>query len=146
MVATQLEVEQPTAVADPVWSIVAIVASLDCHVTSPARLCVVGLLLNVPIAMNWAASPTVVSVWAPGTIEILTRSWPGCTVAGVTVRLAVPLTGPDDEDMVAVMEVVPELTPVASPAELMLAIPVLLDTHVTELVMSAVVAGCEPRV
>jgi hypothetical protein len=60
----------------------------------------------------------------------------------VTVRLAVPTTGPDDEDIVAVMEVVPELTAMATPVEgMMVATAVLLDAQVTELVMSFVLGG-----
>jgi hypothetical protein len=60
----------------------------------------------------------------------------------VTVRLAVPTIGPDDEDIVAVMEVVPELTAMATPVEgMMVATAVLLDAQVTELVMSFVLGG-----
>jgi hypothetical protein len=63
----------------------------------------------------------------------------------VTVRLAVPATAPTDEVMVAVIEVVPLPTAVATPAELIVATSVLLDVHVTELVMFCVVDGCPFR-
>jgi hypothetical protein len=46
--------------------------------------------------------------------------------------------------MVAVMVVVPTATAVASPEELMVATPVLLDAHVASSVMFCVVGGCEP--
>jgi len=68
----------------------------------------------------------------------------GPPVPPVTVRLAVPTTGPSEPFMVAVMVVVPVLTAVASPAESTVATPVLLDAHVASSVMFCVVVGCEP--
>jgi hypothetical protein len=64
----------------------------------------------------------------------------------VTVRVAVPTTGPEEEVMVAVMDVVPLLTAVASPEELTVATSVLLDAHVTEVVIVWFVDGCPLRV
>ena len=61
-----------------------------------------------------------------------------------TVRLALPVTWPIDEDVVAVIVVVPELTGVANPEELTVATPGLLDAHVTESVIFSVLVGCEP--
>jgi len=52
MVAVQLLEAQPTAVACPEELTEATSVSLDCHVTIPARFSVVGLLSNVPIAVN----------------------------------------------------------------------------------------------
>jgi hypothetical protein len=83
-------------------------------------------------------------VFAPGRIVIVVNCrWPPPPPV-VTVRVAVPTTGPDDEDVVAVMEVVPELTGVATPKELTVATAELLDPQVTESVMSFVRRGCEP--
>lgn len=63
-----------------------------------------------------------------------------------TARVAVPVTGPKYEDVVAVIFVVPALTGVASPEELTVATAGLLDVHVTEFVMVSVLGGCEPWV
>jgi len=141
IVAKQLVDAQPTAVACPDELIEATLVSLDCHVTSPAMFWVVGLLLKVPITMNWAVSPIAFTVWAPGIIVRLIRSWMAGPDPLATFRLAVPVTRPDELDEVAVTEVVPMLTPVASPEALMVAIAGVLEAHVTELVMSRVDGG-----
>ena len=96
----------------------------------------------MPIAKNWAVSPTAANVWLLGSIERLIK--PLLLVPLVTVKVAVPVTGPNDEDMIAVIVVVPALRGVASPDELMLATVGLLDDQVTESVMFWVWVGCEP--
>jgi hypothetical protein len=58
----------------------------------------------------------------------------GCVVA-VTVNVVEPTTRPD----VALTMLVPAPTPVAKPAEEMVAVPVVPDAQVTEDVMSTVV-------
>ena len=141
MVAVQLD-GQATAVASPVWSMEATPGSLDCQFTRPAKFWVVGLLLNVPIAMNCAESPIVTNVWVLGSIEMLINPVPVVPVPAATVRVALPVTGPNDEDMVAVIVVVPELRGLANPVELMLATAGLLDTHVTVFVIFSVCGGC----
>ena len=62
----------------------------------------------------------------------------------VTLRFAVPLTGPNAAAVVAVMDVVPEPTDVARPDALIVAVAGVLDAQVTELVMSRVSEGCLP--
>lgn len=146
IVTTQLLEAQPSADASPEALTEATLVSLDCQVTSPAMFWVVGLLLNVPITMNWALSPIEFRVWVPGIIVRLIRSWPVGPDPLATLRLAVPVTRPVDADEVAVTEVVPALTPVASPEAPIVAIAGVLDAHVTELVMSRVDGGCEPWV
>ena len=146
MVVTQLEVPQATAVAKPDELIEATLASLDTQPRKfglPARFSVVGGVLKVPIAMNCAVPPMVFRVWLLGMMVIAVNSRRSGTPV-VTIRVAVPTTGPEDPFMVAVMVVVPTATAVASPEELMVATPVLLDAHVASSVMFCVVGGCEP--
>jgi hypothetical protein len=92
--------------------------------------------------MNCEVSPSAFSTCVPVPGIIVSE----VKVAGpVTLRLAVPVTGPKEEDMVAVMEVVPAPIPEANPSELTVATAGLLDAHVTELVRSSVVWGWPGR-
>jgi hypothetical protein len=94
--------------------------------------------------MNCAESPIVTNVWLLGSIETLINPLPvPVPVPVATVRVALPVTGPNDEDMVAVTVVIPTLRGVASPVELIVATAGLLDAHVTESVMLVVWVGCE---
>jgi hypothetical protein len=141
----QREVPQPTAVASPVVLMEATSLSLETQPWKsgfPARFSAVGGALYVPMAMNCAVSPILFRVWVPGMSVIPTRARSAETPM-VTVSVAVPVTKPNDEDMVAVIVVVPPLRGVASPVELMVATAGLLDAHVTESVMSVVWVGCE---
>jgi hypothetical protein len=56
---------QPTAVARPDESIVATSMSLEAQVTVLVRSTVIGLAVNVPIAMNCAVSPSAFKVCDP---------------------------------------------------------------------------------
>ena len=95
--------------------------------------------------MNCAAAPIAFSVWLLGVIVIAVKSRAPPAPPVATVRLAVPITLPVDEVMVAVIEVVPLPTAVATPEALTVATSVLLDAHVTPVVMFWVVDGCPLR-
>ena len=77
--------------------------------------------LNVPVAANCLVVPTAM-------LELAGVTAIDTSVAAVTVSEAVPLTDPD----VAVIVVVPPVTPAASPLELMLATELVVELHVTE--------------
>lgn len=62
MVVVQLVDSHPVAVASPVELIVATSTSLDSQVTESVKSTVVGLVLKVPIAKNWAVSPSDATV------------------------------------------------------------------------------------
>jgi hypothetical protein len=62
----------------------------------------------------------------------------------VTLRVAVPETGPNCEPMEAVMVVTPDPTDVAKPDESIVAVAVVEEDHVTKLVISCVSDGCRP--
>lgn len=110
-----------------------------------------GAALNVPRAVNWAELPGPLIVWLAGISVIPVRSRvPGVTPPPVpallifTSRVELAVTRPFDPSMVAVMEVVPSFTAVATPAALMVAVPELLEAHVTCAVISRVSEGCLP--
>ena len=141
--AETVVVPQDTAVADPVLLTVATGILLEDHVVAVLLVRSISPpLTSVPKATNCVVCPIC------GIVGLLGRIVMDCRPGGppaVTVRLAVPTTTPDDEDMVAVMEVVPELTataaPTGAPGEEKVATAWLLEAQVTEFVMSVVLGG-----
>jgi hypothetical protein len=135
----------PTAVANPVaapivaicWLLELQVAELVTSIVDPEEV--------VPIAMNWAVCVGTATDCEPGMTVNDTKVVPGGMVPPpgepVTVRVAVAEVTPVNPLMVAVIVVVPADTPVATPEELMLAIPGTLEVQVTEFVMSCEVGG-----
>ena len=83
--------------------------------------------LNVPVAANCCVSPR-------GTMGIAGVTVMVTSVAGVTLRLAEPVTEPD----AAVICVVPAATVITNPEALMEAIAVLAEPQLTWLVKSCV--------
>jgi hypothetical protein len=94
----------------------------------------------VPMARNWVVWVGDATACEDGMIEseaILPPEEP--PLEPVTVRAALELTCPLNEDVLAVIVVVPEPTAVAIPAALMVATEGTLEVQVTELVMFWVV-------
>jgi hypothetical protein len=141
--AVMVVVPQPVAVARPVELMVAIATLLDAQVALSVRSSLAVGGVNVPRARNCVVCPICGMVGAAG-YSVITVSPPVPPV--VTVRLAVPTTGPNDELMVAVMDAVPLPTALAKPEELTVATSVLLDAHVTSAVTFWFVGGCPLRV
>ncbi len=86
--------------------------------------------MKFPMAMYCAVSPTRLTVWIPvaGIIVNEVRLWDG-PVPVPTVRVAVPTTEPFPP--AAVIVVVPGLTAVASPEELIVAMLCTLEDQIT---------------
>lgn len=72
--AVMVVVPWPFSIARPAELTVAILTSLDFHVTWLVRSWVLGSVLNVPIAINCEGSPTVPNVWLDGITAIETKS------------------------------------------------------------------------
>jgi hypothetical protein len=127
-VAVMVDEPWATAVASPAALMVAVaVVALD-QVTVEVML-VVELSLYVAVAVNCCVAPTPM-LGVAGVTAMLANVFMGA----VTVSTAVPLT----LLRVAVILLAPAATPVASPAELMVAAAVLELVHVTDEVMFAV--------
>ncbi len=129
----------PTPVASPEELIVATSTSLECQVTMSVMSRVIGLLLNVPMAINCAVSPVRFRSWALGIIvrAVSAPPWLAGTPP-VEVKSALAVTGPKDEFIVAVTETVPAAIAVAKPVALTVAMAGLADAQVTLVVMSSV--------
>ena len=112
----------PTAVARPPAVIVAVPVVPEVHVTELVRFCVL-LSVSVPVAVNCCVSPLATDGFA-GVTAIDT------SVAGVTVNKVEPTTDPE----VALMVLVPIPTDVARPPAMIVAVPVVPEVQVTELV------------
>ena len=78
------------------------------------------LSLNVPVALNCCVPPTRIDALAGVTAM-------EASVAGPTTKIVEPVIRPD----VALIVVVPWLTPVARPAGLIVATPSVVELHVT---------------
>jgi hypothetical protein len=126
-VAVIVDVPTPAALARPAVLIVAVAVVPDNHVTLDVRFCVVPSL-NVPVAVNCWVAPLVIEGFA-GVTAI------DCSVAAVTVRSV----DPEIDDDVAVIVEVPTPAPLASPAELIVAVELVPELHVTVLVRFCVV-------
>ena len=98
---------------------VATVGVAEAHVTMPVRFCVL-LSLKVPVAVNCCVVPFAMDGFA-GVTAI------DCSTAAVTVSTVEPVTPLS----VALMVLVPLLTPVARPPALMVATEVVAEAHVT---------------
>jgi hypothetical protein len=135
---------QAIAVASPDESIAAMSTSLDAQVTVSVRSTVVGLVLKVPSAMNCEVSPILfkVCVSLPGRIVMADSARAPPPPPATTIRLAVPVTTPLNECVVAVIGVVPVPVAVTSPEESTVATRSLADAHVTCVVRSCVFVGC----
>lgn len=111
--------------------IVAVLVLEELQVTKVVRSCVV-LSEYVPVAVNCALDPDAM-LGLPGVTEM------DCKVALLTISVVVPETLPDR----AVIVLLPAATEVATPlkpvALLMVAVPVLEELQVTDLVRSCVV-------
>jgi hypothetical protein len=118
--AVMVAVPFATLVARPWPLMVATAAEEEVQSTELVMSCVLESL-KVPVAENCFVVPTAMLEFA-GVTAIDT------SVAAVTVSDAVPLTDPD----VAVIVVVPALTPDASPPELTLATELDNEFHVTD--------------
>ena len=123
LVALIVEVPTFSVVARPPALIVATVVVPEAHTTLPVRFCVV-LSLNVPVAVNCCVFPAATDGLA-GVTAIDTST------AAVMVSEVVPLIVPDTALIVTGP---PVFTPVASPAELIVANVVSDELHVTEFV------------
>jgi hypothetical protein len=115
-------VPTPAPVAKPVLVIVAVAGVPDDQVTDVVRFCVL-LSLNVPVAVNCCVRPFAIDGFA-GVTAI------DCSVAAVTVSTVDPLTEPD----VALMVLVPTPAPVANPVLVIVAVAVVPDDQVTDVV------------
>src|SRR5580698_2783626 len=120
--AVIVEVPTPAPLARPAALIVAVVVVPELHVTVLVRFCVVPSL-NVPVAVNCSVAPLVIDGLA-GVTAI------DCSVAAVTVNTVDPLT----VFKVALMVLVPTPTPVAKPPAVIVAVAVVPEAHVTEVV------------
>lgn len=118
--AVTVAVPFATLVARPWPLMVATDAEDEVQSTEPLMSCVLESL-NVPVAANCLVVPTAM-------LELAGVTLIDTSVAAVTMSDAVPLTDPD----VAVIVVVPALTPAASPLELMLATELADELQVTE--------------
>ena len=127
-VAVMLDVPTATPWARPPELIVATEVVADAHVTEPVMTAVVASLY-VPVAVNCWFAPATIEGFAGATAML-------CTVAAVTVRTVEPLISPT----VALMLLVPAATPWARPLELIVALAVVPEAHVTVAVRSR----CEP--
>jgi hypothetical protein len=110
-------------VASPAELMVATPTSLDAHLTAFVMSRVVGVPLNVPIAMYCDVSPGWLRVCNGGMIDMETR--PTETVTVATLETTTPLV----PFKLAVMFVVPAATAVSSPALLIVATEGELDDH-----------------
>lgn len=106
------------------------------------RSLTVGVLENVPIARNCPVSCKLRTVIELGIIVNETKSPPPAPVLPPepeTTRVALELTGPLNASAEAVIVVVPPLTAVATPDELIVATVGTLEVQVTALVIFCVV-------
>ena len=103
MVTLQLGTQSAAAagstVASPEALTLTSVGSLDTQAAELVRFTLVGVLLKVPMAMNWAVCPGMLSDWVPGSTVTETRSRappppPPAPVAEVTVISEVPVMPP----------------------------------------------------
>jgi len=133
----------PTAVASPVVvPIVAICVLLELQATWLVRFTVAPDEV-VPMARNWVVcvgDATACEVGIIATDAIVPPAVPP-PLEPVAVRVALEVTWPLNESVLAVIVVVPAPTAVATPAALIVATAGTLEVHVTELVMFCVV-GC----
>jgi len=121
--AVIVDVPLLTAVAKPAALMVATPGVAEFQTAVLVRFCVVPSV-NVPVAVNWSVSPLAIDkLGAVIAIDFST--------AGVTVNVNVFEVTPPE---LAVMAEVPMLTPVASPAVLMVATAGVAEFHVTVLV------------
>jgi hypothetical protein len=118
-VALIVEVPTPAPLATPAALIVAVVVVPELHVTLDVRFWVVPSL-KVPVAVNCCVAPLVIEGFA-GVTAI------DCNVAAVTVSEVEPLIAPD----VALIVEFPTPAPVATPDELIVAVEVVPELHVT---------------
>jgi hypothetical protein len=114
-----VEVPTPAPLATPAALIVAVVVVPELHVTLDVRFWVVPSL-KVPVAVNCCVAPLVIEGFA-GVTAI------DCNVAAVTVSEVEPLIAPD----VALIVEFPTPAPVATPDELIVAVEVVPELHVT---------------
>jgi hypothetical protein len=121
-VALMTLVPTPAPVAKPPEVMVAVEIVADAHVTDAVRFCVL-LSLYVPVAVNCWVFPFAMEGLA-GVTAIDTR------VAEPTVSTVEPETEPE----VALMTLVPTPAPVARPPEVMVAVDIVAEAHVTDAV------------
>jgi len=125
-VAEMVLVPVARVVATPAVSMVATVAVEDAHATVDVRFCVEPSVY-VPVAVNGSVRPFATLGFAGVTaIDV--------SAAAVTVSVVLPTTLPE----VAEIVVVPTATVVARPPAAMVAVAVLDDAQVTEVVRSCV--------
>ena len=133
--AMMVVVPGPTAVVRPLVLTVATCTLLEIHWTWLVRFCEPLFPVREPVASNCDVSPTKVSVPVPGVTVM--DGVPGVEPVPpgrVTVMSEVATTPLET----AVISAVPEPTAVASPDEVMVATPGLLDVQATEPVMFVV--------
>ena len=122
LVAVTVDAPAVTPFAMPPDEIVAMPTAVEVHVTVPVRFCVVPFEY-VPVAVNCCVRPATID-GLPGVTAIETSA------ADETVNWAEPVMLP----RVAPIVVVPTATPVANPAEVIVATPGAGELHVTRVV------------